>query len=97
MHAIFARPGVAVVEMLGNMGDKGNPPSYFRNVNMLLGQHYESIKGNAKHGMRENFTVDLEEARAALERAKDHAALWIEEHGKWMEIKIGAPNKLLEL
>lgn len=83
MNAIFARPGVAVVEMLGNMGDKGNPPSYFRNVNMLLGQHYESIKGDAKHGMRENFTVDLEEARAALERAKDHAALWIEEHGKW--------------
>ena len=64
---------------------------------MLLGQHYESIKGDAKHGMRENFKVDLEEAHAALERAKDHAALWIEEHGKWMEIKIGAPNKLLEL
>jgi|Transcript_7031 hypothetical protein len=83
MNAIFARPGVAVVEMMGNMGDKAGPPAYFRNVNMLLGQHYESIKGDAKHGMNQHFTVDLEEARAALERAKDHTALWIEEYGKW--------------
>ena len=78
MNAMFARPGVAVVEMIGREN-----PGYFRNINMLLGQHYESIKGDPNKGMPDNFHVDLFEAKAALERAKDHAALWIEENGKW--------------
>ena len=39
-----------------------------------LGQRYESIKGDPNIGMSDNFYVDLFEAKAALERAKDHAA-----------------------
>jgi hypothetical protein len=39
-----------------------------------LGQRYESIKGDPNKGMSDNFYVDLFEAKAALERAKDHAA-----------------------
>jgi len=78
MNAMFARPGVAVVEMIGK-----DRPAYFRNINMLLGQHYESIIGDPNNGMKGNFIVNLVEAKGALERAKDHAALWIEENGKW--------------
>ena len=71
--------------MIGNMGRAkgGGKPAYFRNVNMLLGQYYESIMGDPNYGILDHFTVDLEEALPALERAKHHAVLWIEEHEKW--------------
>ena len=79
MNAIFARPGVAVVEMIGT-----DRPAYFRNINMLMGQHYESIKGDSTKGIKDAYYhVDLEEAREALLRARDHANLWFEEHGHW--------------
>ena len=48
---------------------------------MLLGQHYESITGDPNGNMKENFYVNLEEAKAALLRARDHALLWTEENG----------------
>jgi len=78
MNAIFARPGVSVVEIVGKTG-----AAYYKNINMLLGQHYEAIMGDDK-AINENFEVDLVEARDALTRAKDHAEAWIKEHdGKW--------------
>eukprot|EP00980_Cylindrotheca_fusiformis_P006347 scaffold1356_cov123-Cylindrotheca_fusiformis.AAC.28 len=78
MNAMFTRPGVAVVEMIGNA-----KPAYYRNINMLLGQYYESIHGDSKNGMKGVYTVNLTEAREALVRAKNHASSWILEHGHW--------------
>ena len=76
MNAMFLRPGAAVVEMWGKAR-----PAYFRNVNMLLGQHYESITGDPGGNMTKDFHVNLKEAKAALLRARDHALLWTEENG----------------
>jgi hypothetical protein len=79
MNALFARPGVAVIEIVG----KDNP-AYFRNINMLLGQNYQRIVGDATRGIQDDgYVIDLEEAREALMKARDHAASWIEEHGHW--------------
>jgi capsular polysaccharide biosynthesis protein len=79
MNALFARPGVAVIEIVG----KDNP-AYFRNINMLLGQNYQRIAGDATRGIQDDgYVIDLEEAREALMKARDHAASWIEEHGHW--------------
>lgn len=76
MNAMFAKPGVAAVEMVG-----GFKPAYFRNINMLLGHHYEAIKGDSKQkDMTGNFTVDLVEAQAALERARDFSTAWIKQY-----------------
>jgi len=78
MNAIFARPGVSVVEIVGKTG-----VAYYKNINMLLGQHYEAIYGDDKT-INQNFQVDLVEARDALIRAKDQAEAWIKEHDvKW--------------
>jgi hypothetical protein len=78
MNALFTRPGVAVVEMVGNA-----KPAYFRNINMLLGQYYESIRGDHTKGMSGTYTVNLTEAREALIRANDHSNLWIQHYGHW--------------
>ena len=78
MNAVFARPGVAVVEVLGGTG-----PQYFKNVNMLLGQYYEAIIGDEGKKMEDQFNVNVTEAKDALERALDHAIMWEEEHGYW--------------
>ena len=79
MNSIFARPGIAVVEMIGK-----NKPAYFRNINMLLGQHYDWIYGDRNHGMHDNWDVDLDEARDALEKAKEFVTRWLIEHdGQW--------------
>jgi capsular polysaccharide biosynthesis protein len=78
-NAIFARPGVGVVEAIGNAR-----PAYYRNINMLLGQNYQSIIGDPIHGIGDdNYMMDLEEARSALIKARDHAAEWIEKNGHW--------------
>lgn len=77
-NALFARPGVAVVEMIGNA-----KPAYFKNINMLLGQHYESIYGDRSQGMSGSYTVNLTEARGALLRASEHARRWIQSHHHW--------------
>jgi len=78
MNALFTRPGVGVVEIVGTTG-----VAYFKNINMLLGQHYEAIAGDKTQGMSGQFHVNLTEAKPALERARDHAALWIKEKGQW--------------
>lgn len=78
VNALFTRPGVAVVEMVGN-----SKPAYFRNINMLLGQYYASIRGDGSGGMSGTYTVNLTEARAALIRANDHASTWVLQHGNW--------------
>jgi hypothetical protein len=78
MNALFTRPGVAVVEMVGNA-----TPAYFRNINMLLGQYHESIRGDHTQGMSGTYTVNLAEAREALIRANDHSNLWIQHYGHW--------------
>ncbi|CAJ1934450.1 unnamed protein product [Cylindrotheca closterium] len=77
-NALFTRPGVAVVEMIGNA-----KPAYFRNINMLLGQYYESIQGDSAHGMSGLYMVNLTEAKGALARANEHTRLWIQSHGHW--------------
>eukprot|EP00804_Cyclotella_cryptica_P004314 CCRYP_013513-RA/>CCRYP_013513-RA protein AED:0.02 eAED:0.02 QI:0/-1/0/1/-1/1/1/0/325 len=78
-NAIYARPGVSVVEIIGK-----SKPAYYRNINMLLNQNYESIIGDPTRKISEpDFTIDVEEARAALIRARDHASDWIEKHGYW--------------
>jgi hypothetical protein len=91
MNALFARPGVAVIEIIGkdppyhssDEEQKGSP-AYFRNINMLLGQYYQSIAGDSTRGMYDDgYVIDLEEAREALVRARHHSTSWIEEHGHW--------------
>lgn len=83
MNSMFVRPGIAVVEMIGK--DK---PAYFRNINMLLGQHYEGIYGDRNHGMHDNWDVDLVEAKGALERAKDYVTRYLDENdGQWRRRK----------
>jgi hypothetical protein len=78
-NAIYARPGVGVVEAIG----KDNP-AYYRNINMLLNQNYQSIVGDpTKKIQDESWVINVDEARAALIKARDHAAKWIEEHGHW--------------
>ncbi|KAL3785103.1 hypothetical protein HJC23_006152 [Cyclotella cryptica] len=78
-NAIYARPGVSVVEIIGK-----SKPAYYRNINMLLNQNYESIIGDPTREISDpDFTVNLDEARAALIRGRDHAAAWIEKHGYW--------------
>mmetsp|Transcript_8562 Transcript_8562/g.17256 ORF Transcript_8562/g.17256 Transcript_8562/m.17256 type:complete len:421 (-) Transcript_8562:213-1475(-) len=79
MNSVFARPGVAVVEMIGK-----SEAAYFRNVNMLLGQYYESIRGDATKDLKDEYwTVDLGEAREALWRARNYADEWFRENGYW--------------
>ena len=78
-NTIYARPGVSVVEIIGK-----DRPAYFRNINMLLDRYYQSIVGDSSKGINDDkYTVDLDEARAALIKARDRAAAWIEEHGYW--------------
>ncbi|KAL7522069.1 hypothetical protein ACHAWX_006830 [Stephanocyclus meneghinianus] len=78
-NAIYARPGVSVVEIIGK-----SKPAYYRNINMLLNQNYESIIGDPTREISDpDFTIDLGEAQAALIRARDHASAWIEKHGYW--------------
>jgi hypothetical protein len=51
---------------------------------MLLGQNYQSIIGDPRHAIGDdNYIMDLEEARSALLKARDHAAEWIEKNGHW--------------
>ena len=78
MNALFARPGVAVVEMVGNA-----TPAYFRNINMLLGQYYEGISGDSTQDLNGKFWVNITQAREALTRAKEHTEFWIQYHGHW--------------
>ena len=78
-NTIYARPGVSVVEIIGR-----DRPAYFRNINMLLDQYYQSIVGDSTKGINdEKYNIDLDEARAALVKGRDRAAAWIEEHGYW--------------
>ena len=79
-NALYARPGVGVVEAIGK-----DRPAYYRNINMLLGQYYQSIVGDRTKKITANgdWVIDLDEARAALVKANDHAAAWIKEHGHW--------------
>ena len=86
MNAFFARPGDEMVEMIGKIFPKAKdvPPTYCRNINMMLGHYYESIKGDHIGNHKDAyFNVDLEEDRIALVKTRDHAASWIEEHGHW--------------
>ena len=52
---------------------------------MLLGQYYQSMVGDRTKKITANgdWVIDLDEARAALVKANDHAAAWIKEHGHW--------------
>lgn len=78
-NAIYARPGVAVIEAIGTI-----KPAYYRNINMLLDQHYQSIIGDQTKKITDtNWTIDLDEAKAALIKARAHTDEWIKEHGHW--------------
>lgn len=78
-NAIYARPGVGVVEAIGRI-----KPAYYRNINMLMDQDYQSIIGDKMKNIEDtDWVIDLEEAKAALLKARDHAANWIQEHGHW--------------
>ena len=78
-NAIYARPGVAVIEAIGTIN-----PAYYRNINMLLDQNYQSIIGDRMKKITDtNWTIDLDEAKAALIKAKAHTDEWIKEHGHW--------------
>ena len=78
-NALYARPGVSVVEIIGK-----DRPAYFRNLNMLLGHHYQSVVGDpTKDRFADKYNINLKEARDALMKARDHAADWIDRHGHW--------------
>ncbi|KAL7451767.1 hypothetical protein ACHAWC_003565 [Mediolabrus comicus] len=78
-NAIYARPGVAVIEAIGTI-----KPAYYRNINMLLDQHYQSIIGDRTKKITDSdWVIDLEEAKAALIKARAHTDEWIKEHGHW--------------
>lgn len=78
-NAVYARPGVTVIEAIGKI-----KPAYFRNINMLLNQNYQTIVGDRTKDMSDtDWIIDLKEARAALEEGRDYAAEYIKEHGHW--------------
>ena len=78
-NAIYARPGVAVIEAIGTI-----KPAYYRNINMLLDQHYQSIIGDKTKKITDtDWKIDLDEAKAALIKARAHTDEWIKEHGHW--------------
>jgi capsular polysaccharide biosynthesis protein len=70
MNALFARPDVAVVEIIGkdpsyhsSDEDQKRSPAYFRNINMLHGQYYQSITGDSTRGMYDDgYVIDLDKA-----------------------------------
>ncbi len=76
MNSLWARPGVSVIELSGKIG-----AAYYRNINMLLGQYYESIPGDDQGTMSTDFTIDLEQLKPVLERGRDHAEWWYQQHG----------------